>query len=1271
MTKEEKLAIFEETKGKVKEMSIIDISDDLLALCLQIIHDERFQYELEPSNADNDKRIFLKTNIDRRCLIHTNSSNPMFSSNEMLETLGGETNGANIFTDTKQNMFRIMCYPPSMFMCDGCKESECFGIILLVLIVLKEAGILEEKLAERKRSVGFFKFEWDPPGGLQNVPEDIFQAAKKILDNNGVHLHPRLNENGFMKIATSSNCSNVKFTNEEWLDEHIKTACNQGKFFGHIQRDPTRPLDYICTNVACRLSHCMYMVAAYLYYLDKTNQTHKIDEDRAYYHEHEEEILARENAKLQNKIDGYLASQIDENVLAKFDPLKKHVENIDLLAHAISNKNRTNICFAIEREDGVDEKETIAIIEDALRTIGKIKDTKTEKEKEAVLRVSLSTFSDISGTSRGLIENKLYVISEIFGYVKEKHNVVSIEKLVDCLCSTHKNQYILAVGTHDELYGPKGLFAIDPKIKYVYDHFKISIRNLKIDELYDIYKKNLDPIVLDKLVVDEVKAREKFNDFVINNRSIFPFKNEEFAKYLARYSNSCSGLVFPPYAYKFQTLDESLQSIVGLESVKKKMKELEKHILFTNKSKAMGAQVPPTNLHMLFTGNPGTGKTVMARIMTRMLYDIGAIKENKLIEAERKDLIAEFIGQTAPKTAEVISKAMGGVLFIDEAYSLVPKDSFRDFGAEAIATLIKAMEDHKGEFVVILAGYEDEMRHFVNSNPGIASRIGYTFNFHDYSTEELLEIFKKKLTSSGFSFTDDFIAGATELIRIGGKRKNFGNGRFVDRLMQEVLMKHSRNALETNDILTITINDLPTLEQLNGESAPRGNVQSALDKIIGMEELKVKIRDFMDYVDFSKRATSIGLDIPNVNMHMLFTGNPGTGKTMTARIMTKMLYDIGVIHENKLVETSYEDFAGSYAGEPAKNTADIIDKAMGGVLFIDEAYSLISSRWASSEIIPALIKAMEDKKGEFIVIFAGYKNEMKYFVDSNPGIASRIGYTFHFADYKPEELLQIFQLKMKNTGFTLTEEANEAALKIMKYFGRVDNIGNGRFVDRVIQNTIMKHARQKNEDLATITGSAIPTVDETIKTLSNASSLLQPELVSEESMRKTAIHEIGHAYLRYKLYKDPQIVKITINAEGCGTLGYVQFENDHKATHSKTDLNNKIQVLLAGMGSEEIFNGEFENGNCSDLETATNIAKNMVMNYGMSRVGIGKIGNEPNLAVMVQNEANHILNECYKKVTEIIKANQEEMSRLVEYLLVHKELTGEEFLAVIEGRNEK
>lgn len=258
---------------------------------------------------------------------------------------------------------------------------------------------------------------------------------------------------------------------------------------------------------------------------------------------------------------------------------------------------------------------------------------------------------------------------------------------------------------------------------------------------------------------------------------------------------------------------KDLNSLVGLKNVKTMLKDLVSLIQFKNKA-GNNIKIKDTNLHMVFLGNPGTGKTTVARMIAEILYNLDYIEQNKLIEVSAKDLIGQYVGQTAPKTMSVIERALGGVLFIDEAYSLASKPgNTSSFNDECIATLIQAMENYRDNLVVIFAGYSKEMDAFLKSNSGIVSRIGYTMEFKDYTVNELITILKSMFEKSGFVINDDAIEKAKQIILEFKDTEGFGNARFVRNLYEKSVIKHASNVQnETSKeaIKTITANDINT-----------------------------------------------------------------------------------------------------------------------------------------------------------------------------------------------------------------------------------------------------------------------------------------------------------------------------------------------------------------------------------------------------------------------------------------------------------------------------
>ena len=256
---------------------------------------------------------------------------------------------------------------------------------------------------------------------------------------------------------------------------------------------------------------------------------------------------------------------------------------------------------------------------------------------------------------------------------------------------------------------------------------------------------------------------------------------------------------------------KDLNELVGLDNVKTMLKDLVSLMEFRKKTDKE-LKIKDTNLHMVFLGNPGTGKTTVARMVANILYNLGYIDQNKLIEVSAKDLVGQYVGQTAPKTMSVIEKALGGVLFIDEAYSLATKPgSSTTFNEECVATLIQAMENYRDNLVVIFAGYKKEMDGFLRSNSGIVSRIGYTMDFKDYTTDELIQIFRSMFEKAGFILDDSTIAKVREIIEKFRDTEGFGNARFVRNLYEKAIIEHATNTAEETDktiLKTITKDDI-------------------------------------------------------------------------------------------------------------------------------------------------------------------------------------------------------------------------------------------------------------------------------------------------------------------------------------------------------------------------------------------------------------------------------------------------------------------------------
>lgn len=341
-------------------------------------------------------------------------------------------------------------------------------------------------------------------------------------------------------------------------------------------------------------------------------------------------------------------------------------------------------------------------------------------------------------------------------------------------------------------------------------HFDFEIIGIEPD-IQDVYQDILKKLNENMKLTDEFKVQ--LLDYITLSYSTNSLSYPEYRDKL------CEKILFTkqiPQIEKEKTMEEifkELNSLVGLNKVKNMLYDLVDLIELKNKTKD-DLKIKNINLHMVFLGNPGTGKTTVARIVAEILYNLKYIKQNKLIEVSSKDLVAEYVGQTAPKTNAVIQKALGGVLFIDEAYSLASgSGQGNSFNEEAISTLIQAMENYRDDLVVIFAGYTKEMQNFLNANSGIVSRIGYTVEFEDYTSDELIQIFNQMMGKSGFIVTKEAQEKVKEIIDEFKNTKNFGNARFVRNIYEKTILKHASNTKtkKSKKILkTITKEDIST-----------------------------------------------------------------------------------------------------------------------------------------------------------------------------------------------------------------------------------------------------------------------------------------------------------------------------------------------------------------------------------------------------------------------------------------------------------------------------
>ncbi|MFF2525161.1 right-handed parallel beta-helix repeat-containing protein [Streptomyces liangshanensis] len=516
---------------------------------------------------------------------------------------------------------------------------------------------------------------------------------------------------------------------------------------------------------------------------------------------------------------------------------------------------------------------------------------------------------------------------------------------------------------------------------------------------------------------------------------------------------------------------EELEALTGLAEVKHQVRTLVNLNQLAQRRARLGMPAPPMSRHLVFSGPPGTGKTTVARLYGGILKDLGVLRSGHLVEVSRADLVAQVIGGTAIKTTEAFNEALGGVLFVDEAYTLLSdsKGSGADFGKEAVDTLLKLMEDHRDDVVVIAAGYTDEMDSFLSSNPGLASRFTRTVEFANFSVDELVTITRSMCEAHRYELEPSTLGALALHYGQMTRGAGFGNGRAARRVFEEMV---DRQAFRLSSMTDPAESDLSLLLPEDVAPAPDAGTDRAdhsrdllgrLDAMIGLGAVKREVTDLVSLLAATKQREAAGLPTPRISHHLIFSGPPGTGKTTVARLYADLLHSLGVLPQGQLVEVARADLVGRYVGHTAQLTKEVFERALGGVLFIDEAYTLTPEGSTSDfgrEAVETLLKLMEDHRDEVVVIAAGYTEEMRRFLDSNPGLASRFSRSVEFENYSTEELVGIMSQQASVSGYDCPPGTLAALHAYVDTLPRDRSFGNARTSRQLLDAIMTRQARR-------------------------------------------------------------------------------------------------------------------------------------------------------------------------------------------------------------------
>ena len=502
--------------------------------------------------------------------------------------------------------------------------------------------------------------------------------------------------------------------------------------------------------------------------------------------------------------------------------------------------------------------------------------------------------------------------------------------------------------------------------------------------------------------------------------------------------------------------------------------------------KSAGLFVNSPRLHTVVIGNPGTGKTSCVSIMAGLYKALGLLDTESTWTIRVPMLMSSHVNGEYDNTMDAVKKAQGGTLLFDNAHELFRPEKNNGYDAEQrmIRALTDALEnrDEYPRWMLVLAGEPDGLESVLAANPQLKNLLGAPIYMEDFKPDELFRIAETLCARRDLELSPEAKAKMDMYLlhKYNHRGPGFRNVRMVEDLLEEQVipsMYRRLNALEQpseEQLETVEATDIPTV------SGATGSEMAELDELIGLGKIKTKVKDYLNAVKLAGRRMEMGLPTNMPRLHMAFLGNPGTGKTTVAEIIGRVFASWGILSGGRVIRTEKSQMVGQYIGETESKMRNLVERARGNILFIDEAYQLVEGgeRDYGRIVMNSLLTELGKENPDMVVILAGYTAPMKRLLESNEGIESRFPNVFNFEDYTTDELVEIGKLMIRKQGFTLTEGAEAHLRTIIEEESDKPSprFGNGRFVSNLLQNEILatlgaRTSRLENptkEELSTI-----------------------------------------------------------------------------------------------------------------------------------------------------------------------------------------------------------